>query len=69
MKIAQIGFGPWGTNLARNFNELASLGWICEVDDERRALATSRFPAARTTADVNELLDDPEVEGVIIATP
>jgi predicted dehydrogenase len=68
MRLAQIGFGPWGANLARNFNELADLAWICEQDDERRALAASRFPGTQTTADVSELLADPTVGGVIVAS-
>ena len=37
LTLGQVGFGPWGSNLARNFNELARLKWICELDSEAGA--------------------------------
>jgi DNA-binding CsgD family transcriptional regulator len=46
--IGQLGLGPWGTNLARNFNELARLKWLCDLDPGRGAGLASRFPSPRT---------------------
>ena len=68
LTLAQIGFGPWGANLARNFNELARLKWICELDADRLESAAKRFPASETTSAVDEALADDEVDAVIIAT-
>jgi predicted dehydrogenase len=67
--VALAGLGQWGANLARNFNELASLAWICDVSEERVAAAASRYPAARTTTSFDELLADEAVEAVVVATP
>ena len=49
LTLAQVGLGPWGSNLARNFNELARLKWICDVDGEAHARVGSRFPSTKYT--------------------
>jgi predicted dehydrogenase len=67
-RIGQVGLGPWGKNLARNFDDLGDLAWLCDVDDERRAKAAQRH-SARMTGDFEELLADDSVEAVVIATP
>ena len=36
-KVGLAGLGYWGPNLARNFDELAELAWLCETDEDRRA--------------------------------
>jgi predicted dehydrogenase len=68
-RIAQVGLGQWGKNLVRNFADLADLVWLCDIDDERRADLSQRYPAARTTAEFDELLADDSVDAVVIATP
>ena len=68
-KIACIGAGYWGKNLIRNFNDLGVMGWVCEVDSDRRAHCASAYPKARVTDSVDQVLADPEVAGVAIASP
>jgi predicted dehydrogenase len=68
-RIAQIGVGQWGKNLARNFSELADLAWLCDVDDGQHAELAQRYPNARVTATVEPVLDDDSVDAVVIATP
>ena len=65
-----MGLGYWGPNLARNFDRLpqASLRWICDSDDAARERWAPRFPDARVGADLDELLADPELDAVAIAT-
>jgi predicted dehydrogenase len=63
------GLGHWGKNLVRNFDELAALRWLCDIDPDKRDAASARHPQARTTADVDELLADPDLDAVIVATP
>ena len=36
-KVGLAGLGYWGPNLARNFDELAELAWLCDLSDEQRA--------------------------------
>ena len=68
-RIAQVGLGQWGKNLARNFDQLADLVWLCDVDDERRAQAAQSYPSAQVTANFDDVLADESVEAVVVATP
>ena len=67
--VGLVGLGYWGPNLARNFDNLADLAWLCDVDEENRATFGARYPRARVTADFDEMLADPELDAVVIATP
>ena len=67
--VGLVGLGYWGPNLARNFDHLADLAWLCDVDEELRASFAARYPRARVTADYAEMLADPELDAVVIATP
>jgi predicted dehydrogenase len=68
-RIGQAGLGAWGKNLARNFDELADLAWLCDADESKRQEFASRYPRARVTGDFDELLADPALEAVVVATP
>jgi predicted dehydrogenase len=67
-KIGVAGLGHWGPNLARNFAELADLTWLCDTDPGKSVLA-SRYPQARFTVEYDEMLADPELDAVVVATP
>lgn len=68
--LAQIGIGNWGENLLRNFtnNSQAYVKAVCELNADIRRNFTIKYPGLFFTRDINEILDDPEIEGVIIAT-
>ena len=68
-RVGQVGLGYWGKNLARNFDELADLVWLCDADEERRREASSRYGGARVTGDLDELLADDSLQAVVVATP
>jgi predicted dehydrogenase len=63
------GLGPWGSNLARNFHELAELVWLCDEDESRLRAAAGRYPAARAAEGFDEVLEAPDVDAVVVATP
>jgi predicted dehydrogenase len=67
--VAIAGLGYWGPNLTRNFDELADLRWLCDLDPDLRASMSARYPQARTTADFDEALADDGLDAVVIATP
>jgi predicted dehydrogenase len=67
--VGVAGLGYWGPNLARNFDELARLTWLCDLDRELLERQASRFPQARATSNLDEMLADPELQAVAIATP
>jgi len=68
-RIGLAGLGYWGPNLARNFDDLAELAWLCEPDEEKRARFAERYPEARTTGSFDEMLADAELDAVVVATP
>jgi len=70
MRIGVVGLGYWGPNLARNFDRLpeSELAWICDASDDARARWSREFPSARSAADLDEVLSDPSVDAVAIAT-
>ncbi|MDI7860721.1 Gfo/Idh/MocA family oxidoreductase [Rhizobiaceae bacterium n13] len=69
--VAVIGYGYWGPNLVRNLAETqgAQLLYVCDLRKERLAAVHSRYPAVQITDDVEEVLRDPRVHAVAIATP
>jgi predicted dehydrogenase len=67
--VAVAGLGYWGPNLVRNFAELADVTWLVDLDDDRRAGFAGRYPQARVTADYAEMLADPALDAVVVATP
>ena len=69
MKVGVAGLGYWGPNLARNFDELGDLAWICEADGERLAAYAIRYPDADHTSSYEEMLADASLDAVVISTP
>jgi predicted dehydrogenase len=71
VRIGVVGLGYWGPNLARNFDALpgCELAWICDGSFERLDAFRGRFPHARETTELDELLTDPDLDAVAIATP
>jgi predicted dehydrogenase len=71
VRVGVVGLGYWGPNIARNLGALegCELRWLCDADEEARARVASSFPTARTSGDLNELLEDDELDAVVLVTP
>jgi predicted dehydrogenase len=71
VRVAAVGCGYWGPNVIRNLAELPDfeLCCICDADPDRLAPVAARYPWARTTTRVQDILDDPGIEAIYIATP
>lgn len=69
--IGVVGLGYWGPNLARNVDALpgARLAWCCDASESMRARYQAQYPSTRFTAELDDLLDDPELDAVVLATP
>ena len=75
--LALIGAGGWGTNLILNvagLNKNVLVKYVCDVDDTRGGRAISELEKLQKVKPVRErdmrkVFNDPEVDGVIIATP
>jgi predicted dehydrogenase len=61
--------GYWGPNLARNFDDLAELAWLCDASPDALERFTARYPRARATTDFGEVLADESLDAVVVATP
>lgn len=71
IKIGVIGFGYWGPNLVRNFNSSpgSTVTMVCDRESARRDRVSAMYPGVRTTGDAAELIGDPDVDAVLVATP
>src|SRR4030081_120884 len=69
--LAQFGCGYWGPNLLRNFSALpgCTVKYVVDFSAERLRFVESNFPLSRAIETHQSVLDDPNVDGVIIATP
>jgi predicted dehydrogenase len=69
--IGVIGYGYWGPNLVRNFFRAdgARVAAVCDQRHERRAEVEAHYPSVKTFEGVDELLADPDVQAVCVATP
>jgi len=69
VNIAVIGAGGWGKNLVRNFSELGVLKTVCDASKELLKTRKSKYPRISFTNSYKDVLKDPEIQGVVIATP
>ncbi|MBC8328934.1 MAG: Gfo/Idh/MocA family oxidoreductase [Planctomycetes bacterium] len=71
IQVAQIGVGYWGPNLLRNLVASPNFEVLTAADfsPERRQYVEAHYPRVRTTSDPEEILGDPRVQAVVIATP
>ena len=71
IRIGVVGLGYWGPNLARNLDRLpgAELRWICDGSEAARERVAPQFPRVAVSAELEELLADPDLDAVVCATP
>ncbi len=69
--VGVIGYGYWGPNLVRNFAEAsgAKIVAVSDLRQERLRLACARYPGIKVMTNHEELISDPQVDAVAIATP
>ena len=71
LSVGVIGCGYWGPNLVRNLveNRRCDRVVVCDLDRARLDHMLQRFPVEGGTPDFQDLLDDPSLDAVMIATP
>src|ERR1700756_3322744 len=71
LRVGVVGLGYWGPNLARNFSAISGceVVYLCDADPSARERLAQSFPGAIPTGDLGELLDDPSLDAVVLATP
>jgi UDP-2-acetamido-3-amino-2,3-dideoxy-glucuronate N-acetyltransferase len=69
IRIALVGAGYWGKNLARNFHQLGALGAIVDAAQSTQENMAKLYPDVRIMSAFTEALGDPKIQGIAIATP
>ncbi|MBI5515342.1 MAG: Gfo/Idh/MocA family oxidoreductase [Deltaproteobacteria bacterium] len=71
VRVACVGAGYWGKNLVRNFAtaEGAELVCVCDRDEKLQARARREYPGVKVHGDYQAVLESPEVDAVVLATP
>jgi predicted dehydrogenase len=71
IKLGIIGFGYWGPNLVRNFsgNKNFQVIKVADSRQERLNIVNRQYPSIVTVLDPDEIINDPEIDAVAIATP
>jgi predicted dehydrogenase len=69
LRVGQVGLGYWGRNLARNFDDLTDLRWLCDASESLREEFAGRYPNARMTDNFDEMVSSGDLDAVVIATP
>jgi len=74
IKLGIIGIGRWGKNYLRTCTQINNLNvaYICATKEQtcKKALEEINLsPLPKTTTNYKEILNDPEIKAVIIATP
>src|SRR5215216_5436803 len=70
IKVGVVGCGYWGPNLIRNFRSLPDcrLKTMCDLSKDRLKHLKSLYPEVEASTDFSELVKDPEIHAVVIAT-
>jgi predicted dehydrogenase len=71
IRVGVVGLGYWGPNLARNFAAIdgCELAWLCDGSTQVRERLAGAFPGVRASGELDELLADPTLDAVVLATP
>lgn len=71
INIGVVGYGYWGPNVARNFNDTPGARVVAISDADERSLlrAEQSYPAARILQDCTDLIKAPDVDAIAIVTP
>ncbi|MDO8432692.1 MAG: Gfo/Idh/MocA family oxidoreductase [Candidatus Binatus sp.] len=69
--IAVVGLGYWGPNWVRVISQLQQADQIvcCDLSAARREQIAKLYPEVKAVESVDDVLNDPDVEAVVVATP
>ncbi len=69
--LGHVGIGAWGMNVFRSFNALpnARVKTCCDLDTVTLRELHRAYPHVQTTSTFQDLIQDPDIRAVAIATP
>jgi predicted dehydrogenase len=71
VKLGIIGLGHWGPNYLRIFSDMEQVTVVAcaELDPSKHLKFSPRYPHVRFTTNSADILNDPDIQAVVIATP
>lgn len=71
VKTGIVGLGYWGPNVLRNFAAQSdcSMAWACDMVEANLEKVRRTYPSVQLTKQYDDLLNDPTLELILIATP
>ncbi len=71
VRFGVVGAGLWGSFHCKTLNAIAAaeLHAVCDLDPARGAEMQRQFGAAKVYTDYRQLIADPDVEAITVATP
>jgi predicted dehydrogenase len=71
IRVGVVGLGYWGPNLLRVLSGITHchISAICDLDPDQLEVFGRRHPEARATTEYRDLLEDPEIDAILLATP
>lgn len=71
INCALVGYGYWGSNLLRNLFDTKNCQVIycCDLSKEQLKKAKKRYPSIISTTNINQVLKNPKIDSIVIATP
>ncbi len=69
--IGVVGYGYWGPNIVRNFQNVhhGCVRCICDLDPKSLERAKTYHPDVRVTSDLDTLLSEPDIDAIAVITP
>jgi predicted dehydrogenase len=69
--IAIVGLGYWGPNWVRNFSDIHGIERVvcCDFSRQRLDHIKGRYPSVVVTEQLDQVLNDPDIDAVVVATP
>jgi len=71
INIGVIGYGYWGPNIVRNFfgSNNCNVRKVADARPERLKQLNRVFPSIIGVADASDIISDPDIDAVVVATP
>jgi len=71
INVGVIGYGYWGPNLVRNLFEVeeTQVTAVSDMRQDRLDIVKSRYPSVEVSTNYNDLLNNPKIDAIAIATP
>ena len=71
IRVGVIGYGYWGPNIVRNFNDgdVSQVVMVCDKSPESLRRVQQAYPQVQTTSDSTAVVTSPQIDVVAVVTP